>query len=100
MEKDFTTTIEESINLELNVADLYLLFYKLFPEDADFWWELSLEEKNHGALIRSGKELFLPIKKFPHDLIEDRLQALVDTNSKLNSLVKKYEVNPPSRERE
>jgi len=99
MGKDFTALIEESINLELNVADLYLLFNKLFPEDADFWWELSLEEKNHGALLRSGKEVFLPRNKFPHDLIEDRLHVLVDINSEINSLIKKYEVNPPSREK-
>ena len=98
MEKDLTALIKESINLELNAANLYLLFHTLFPEDAVFWWELTLEEKNHAALLRSGKELFLPRDKFPHDLVEDRLQDLIDTNSELNSLIEEYEVNPPSRE--
>ena len=95
--ENITTLIEESINLELNVAELYLLFNNLFPEDEDFWWELSMEEKNHAALLRSGKESFLPVDKFPLDLIENRLQVLVDANSEISSLIKKYEVNPPSR---
>lgn len=98
MGKDFLTLIEESINLELNVADLYFLFHGLFKEDAKFWWELSLEENNHAALIRGVKKLFLLKNLFPYDLIEDRLQVLVDTNSKLTSLIKKFRVNPPSRE--
>lgn len=98
MRNAFSTLIEESIKLELNVADLYLLFHKLFSEDTDFWLELSLEEKNHSALLRTGEELFLPLGKFPHRFIEDRLHALVDINSKVKSLINKYEANPPSRE--
>ncbi|MEN8141716.1 MAG: rubrerythrin family protein [Thermodesulfobacteriota bacterium] len=98
MGDDFAYLLEESLQLELNIADLYLLFEKLFPEDAKFWWQLSLEEKNHGALIRSGKEMFLPIGQFPHDFIKDRLQILIDTNSEINSLIRKYQDNGPSRE--
>ncbi|MEA3487197.1 MAG: hypothetical protein U9R20_06020 [Thermodesulfobacteriota bacterium] len=69
MDKDFSYLIEESINLELNIADLYFLFHELFPEDADFWWRLVLEEKNHAALIRSGKKYFEPVNKFPRNLL-------------------------------
>ncbi|GBD99198.1 hypothetical protein BMS3Abin07_01231 [bacterium BMS3Abin07] len=98
MDKDFTLLMEESTNLELNVADLYLLFNSLFPEDSNFWWELALEEKSHAALIRSGKDFFEPKNQFPHDLLADSLQTLKDINSKLNLLIKKYKDTSPSRE--
>ena len=98
MGKDLTTLIDESINLELNVANLYLLFHELFQEDRSFWWKLIMEEEGHAALLRSGKELFLPRNKFPHDLIDDRLRLLVDTNSRVHSLIEECEINPPSRE--
>lgn len=98
MNNDVASIIEESINLELNVSVLYSLFYKLFPDDAEFWWKLVLEEKNHAALIRSGKEYFEPINKFPHGLIPHNLQNLKDTNSKLLSIIKNFKNTPPSRE--
>jgi len=98
MEKDFIALIDESIQLELNVADLYLLFLKLFPEDSDFWWKLVLEEKNHAALIRSGKEYFEPLNKFPYDLLADSLQKVKDTNSRLKSMINKLESVSPLRQ--
>ncbi|OQY11554.1 MAG: hypothetical protein B6I31_04700 [Desulfobacteraceae bacterium 4572_19] len=98
MNNDVTSLVDESINLELNVSDIYLLFYKFFPNDAEFWWKLALEEKNHAALIRGGKEYFEPVNKFPHNLLHHSLQNLKDTNSKLLSLIKNFENTPPSRE--
>ena len=98
MKNDVTSLIEESINLELNVSKIYTHFYKLFPDDAAFWWKLVVEEKNHAALIRSGKEYFEPLRKFPHDLLAPLLKILKDANSRLDSLIKKYEEAPPSRE--
>jgi hypothetical protein len=98
MNKDFAALIDESIKLELLVADLYLLFQKLFPRDADFWWKLVLEEKGHAALIRSGKEIFEPLGKFPHGLLPPVLQQLIEINSRLDSLIKQYKTTPPTRE--
>ena len=98
MKNDFISLIDESIELELNVADLYLLFYKLFPEDSDFWWKLVLEEKNHAALIRSMKEFFEPRKQFPRDLLADRLSEVKDTNSYLKSMIKKLQSVTPLRQ--
>ena len=77
---------EESIKLELRVADLYLLFHKLFPQDAKFWWKLVLEEKNHASLVISGKYFFEPQGKFPHGILEPDLQKQKDANSKLDSV--------------
>ena len=98
MEKDLTALIKESIKLEMNVAELYLVFYNSFPEDAAFWWGLVLEEKNHAALLRSGKELFQPRNKFPSDLVHGPLQDIKNKNRELSSLIEEYERNPPSRE--
>jgi ferritin len=95
MEKDFISLIDESIKLELNVADLYLLLFNLFPQDADFWWKLALEERNHAALIRSGKEYFEPLNKFPYDILANSLQKVKDTNRKLKSLIKELESVSP-----
>jgi hypothetical protein len=98
MEEDLSSLIKESINLELNVAELYLVFYNLFPEDAAFWWKMTVEEEHHASLLRSGKELYLPRNKFPRDLVPSLLQDLIDKNRELSALIEEYERNPPSRE--
>jgi hypothetical protein len=98
MDMELSLLLDESIELELNVADLYMIFHNTFAEDADFWWQLALEEKNHGALLRSGKEYFAPIGRFPVDLLSATLQELKEANTNLVTLVKQYRASPPSRE--
>ena len=98
MHKDIISLIDESINLELNVSDLYLLFHNIFPDDEEFWWKLVLEEKNHAALIQSGKDHFEPLKKFPLKLLHHNLEELKATNNTLLSLIRNFEETPPSRE--
>jgi len=98
MNNDVISLIEESINLELNVSDLYLIFHELFPDDAKFWLNLTLEEKNHAAIFRSGKDVLNQLKIFPHNLLHHNLQDLKDTNSTLLSLIKSFKNTPPSRE--
>ena len=34
--------IDEAVNLEKNVSEVYGIFSNAFPEDQDFWWRLSL----------------------------------------------------------
>lgn len=89
--------IDESISLELNVGNLYLLFHDLFPQDAPFWWRLAEEEKNHAALIRSGKEYFAPLDQFPQGMLHDNLSDLKEANRRILSLIKESKVHPPSR---
>ncbi|MCG6533786.1 MAG: hypothetical protein L7F78_03655, partial [Syntrophales bacterium LBB04] len=62
MQNDFLQVVDEAVTLELNISELYLYFYHSFPDDSDLWWKLALEEKNHGALLRSGREHFIKIK--------------------------------------
>ncbi len=98
MTKDFNTIIEESINLELNIGNLYAVFYASFADDSQFWWRLVLEEKNHAALFRSGFENLEHLKKFPHDLLIKNIKILQEENKKLQDLVTQYKSLPPDRE--
>ena len=90
--------IDESIRMELNVAELYLFFQSAFPEDVEFWWQLALEEKNHAALIRSLKEHFLPLGKFPRDLLSSSLEDILESNAYIDRLLSRYRQQPPGRE--
>ncbi len=98
MNKQLPQIVEESIKLELNMANLYKIFSTAFPEDSDFWWKLCLEEENHANLIKIGKDVLLSCDEFPTELLSPTLQDLIETNNKLNSLLKDYNDKPPSRE--
>ncbi|MBT8042521.1 MAG: hypothetical protein KJN67_05260 [Pontiella sp.] len=89
--------IEESIALEKNVAALYKIFSESVPEDADFWWQLHLEEKSHATLIRAAKDSFVRRGKFPFDLIANSVEELKSSNQRIAAMVGKFLANPPSR---
>lgn len=97
MTNDIELLLEESIRLELNVADLYMLFSDLFKEDAEFWWGLCLEEKNHAALLRSGRESFLQRGAFPEELVGSNLAELKGANEMLVDTIRKYGETAPTR---
>lgn len=90
--------INESMKLELNVSELYLLFHNHFPDDATFWWKLVIEERNHAELIRQGREHYEPEGKFPETLLCCKLSELKRANEELAVLISKVTVNPLSRE--
>ncbi len=98
MSENLTELIDESIRLEQNVADLYLGYQAAFPDDADFWWALALEEKNHAALLRSLKEHFLPLGRVPADLLASSLETIRETNREIRELIEKHGRITPSRE--
>lgn len=89
--------LEEAIQLELLVADLYVFFCQTYPEDAGFWWKLSLEEKNHAALLRSGREHFLPVGQFPAELIPSVLGTLTVKNRELAATIDRFREAHPDR---
>ena len=97
MKDDLIALIEESIRLEWLVSELYTLFHKDFPQDAEFWWTLAVEEKNHAALIQSGKQYFQPVDRFPQELLSPGIQAVRKANIELKSLISLYMDKPPSR---
>ncbi len=98
MYEKLSQLIDESIQLELNVAELYKIFDEAFPEDADFWSKLHMEEENHAALIRGVAETYDLSVGFPSDMLDPSLQNLKNVNSKIVSLIVEYRSNPPSRE--
>ncbi|THB67329.1 MAG: hypothetical protein D6B27_04800 [Gammaproteobacteria bacterium] len=77
--------LEKGIDLELLLYDLYVELSEDFPQDKDFWWSLALEEKNHAAFLKSGKEVFLPFDKFPMEVLPESLEA---TNKIINQVKK------------
>ncbi|MDF7823716.1 ferritin family protein [Pontiellaceae bacterium B12227] len=89
--------IDESIQLELNAAELYRVFAESLNEDADFWLQISKEEKHHAMLLRSAKESFVKRGNFPRDLVSDSIELLLLSNLKLQALIAKFKAFPPTR---
>ena len=98
MKEEYRQVIEESIKIELQVAELYLLFYSYLPQDKEFWWKIALEEKNHAALIRSLGDLSEYLTEFPKNLFPSSVIELEKTNTVLSSLIEKFAAEPPDRE--
>lgn len=90
--------LEESIKVKLNVAEVYLGFHYRFSEDASFWWEMAIEEKNHAALLMSGAQCFLDNGQFPGGIVGGTLETLVNLNVELACILQqKNGENPSSR---
>ena len=96
MDKELSRILDESIQLELNVADLYLSFCHAFAEDKDFWSHLAEEEGNHAAMLRSGKLESLYKGHFPAKILTTNLDALIKANKEIKELVKEHKQKPPS----
>ncbi len=89
--------LDESIQLELNLAKLYTLFNDCFFEDEDFWWELAMEEQGHATLLQQEKNQPQHKEFFPENLLANDLQSLIDNNTKIAALIASYTCTPPSR---
>lgn len=98
MNNNLSQLIDEAIKLELNVAALYMSFHHTFPEDSSFWWDLTLEEKNHAALLKSGRQHFIQHGLFPSQIVNTKLEVLVQANNELERLLEEHKETPPSRE--
>jgi CheY-like chemotaxis protein len=97
MEYALEQFIDQAIQLELNAADIYLIFSDAIPEDANFWATLAWEEKNHASVLKAGKDILMPADQFPADLLPNVIQVLVETNSWLDSLKEKFAEVKPDR---
>jgi len=73
--------IFESIKLEENVSRLYLLFSKLYSEDAQFWMQLCKEEIEHASIYRNFLENHLPMTLFPEEIIDSDLGRIKANNT-------------------
>ncbi len=97
MDNETSKLLDESIEIELNVSKLYILYSNIFSEDKDFWWKIALEEQNHAALLKSGKK-YLKFGILPEEAVYHDLKKLLESNSKIKSLIEDYEKRPPSME--
>ncbi|MCA1797190.1 MAG: hypothetical protein LC645_06570 [Geobacteraceae bacterium] len=98
MHADLNNMLEASIELELQVAKLYLLFYHKIPQDSDFWWNLMLEEQNHAALLRSIKDVFVPRGSIPENMVAESLDSITRSCVALQRWHQYFSASPPSRD--
>jgi len=91
MNQDFNTLIDEAILLELNVSDLYMLFYRHFPEDGQFWWKLAIEEQNHAALLKTIKQMDHFHIQIPREILPAGLEELEAANEKIVLAIAEFE---------
>jgi rubrerythrin len=96
MDEKLSRILEQSVQLELNVAALYLGFSEAFPEDREFWSQLAKEEENHAALLRGGKLESSNEGRFPADILTTNLDTLIKANKEIEELVKEHKQKPPS----
>ncbi len=89
--------LDESIQLELNLAKLYTVLNDSFAEDEEFWWELAMEEQGHASLLQQEKKQPQQKEFFPENLLAKDLQSLIDTNIKITGLIAAYTATTPSR---
>ena len=90
--------LDTSINLELRIADIYKIHYDLFEEDKEFWWKLVIEEESHAALLRSGKEHYLPANSFPEKILSPSINRLLMSDKLTEEYMGKLKLGLVSRE--
>ena len=79
--------IDESINLEHNVSELYLYFSKIFPDHAPFWKKLSDEEINHANLIKFAKQELAEYGLFPFEILTKNIDILLETINDISQFI-------------
>lgn len=94
MNQNFSDLLHQAIQLELNVGQLYMLFHRLLPDDAEFWWELSLEEDNHAALLKTANQMMKSHVEIPEDILPHGINELSDSNQMILRTMEDFEKAP------
>ncbi len=92
MNNDLIDLIDEAILLELNLFELYMLFYRRFSEDTQFWWKLAIEEQNHAALLKTAKQMERSHIQIPREILPAGLEELEASNRKIVQAIEKFEI--------
>ena len=90
MDEEIRIYLEESVALELNIGDLYQLFSAKFPEDYNFWRNISIEEMNHAAIIESINDIFFAENILPADSIEQQIKELKKMNVVIKERIEQF----------
>jgi hypothetical protein len=94
---DFLATLlDEAIRHEHTVSLLYFEFFQAFPDDADLWWTLSVEENGHAGLLEAGRKLFG--SEYGEEILPARVEYLTEANHMLEKLLEQMKEQPLSRE--
>jgi hypothetical protein len=80
---------DEAIDLEYKVSELYHLFSMTFIDDREFWWHLEIEEKNHAALLKTGKDFYV-YGKFSVKIFPDKLELILEAKTAVISLIESF----------
>lgn len=89
--------LDECIRLELLVSELYHYYSRIFEENRDFWWRLTIEEKNHASILKSGR-LFLTMNKLPKEAVCGNMQLIKETCQKVECRLEGCKTGPLARE--
>jgi rubrerythrin len=90
--------LNEAINLELNIQDLYVFYSKTYSRDHTFWWKLQLEEGNHASLLkairkRSQETLILDASS----ILSEDYEELKKANDLIKTTLTKWKSKPASQ---
>jgi len=89
--------LKESVEMELNVGEVYQIFSVKFPQDYNFWWKISMEEMNHAALIESVNDIFFTEGILTPEEIEKQTEVLHNLNLIVKNRIEHYKLVPPTR---
>ena len=96
MSDNLDTLLDEAIRHEHTVALLYYEFFQAFPDDADLWWKLSVEENGHAGLLEAGRKVFG--SEYGEEILPARVEYLIEANDMLEKLLEQMKGRPLSRE--
>lgn len=86
---------DESIKHEKLLAKIYLVFCDLFPEDREFWWNLSQEESGHASLLHTARLFYESEVPDAETILFDDISTLEQFNIDLLSKLEDWDqVNP------
>ena len=91
-----TTVIDQAIRYERGLAELYNAYHRIYPEDSDLWWELSLSELSHASLLEAGRRLF--DDDLETEAIDAEMEELIRSNDELEALCERISTGSIPRE--
>ena len=96
MNESLLDYIDKAIRLELDMAQLYSIFAEYLEEDKVFWYRMEQEEKNHAALLKTGRD-FVRFNKFPIRLLPEQEAALNESINLVSRYMDEF-IDKPGRE--
>jgi hypothetical protein len=96
MEVSVQAVVDEAIRYEHNLAALYQLFSSSLPDDAEFWWELSISEEQHAGLLKASQRLFG--EEFARETLPADLELLRASNRSLEETIDRFKQDAPGPE--